>query len=96
MRANKYCTLPNAAMIANKFCEFGPGDSVTWPPCMNHPNDPRTPDPDDDDATADVINDVRQFLNMAEVAAAKGDWKKAKQALVEARLSLEELVGVEP
>ena len=72
----------------------GPGDLL--PPFAGHPHDPRTPDPDDDDATADVINDVRQFLNMAEVAAAKGDWKKAKQARVEARLSLEELVGVEP
>ena len=83
-------------MIANKFANLGPGDAATWPPFAGHPHDPRTPDPDDDDATADVINDVRQFLNMAEVAAAKGDWKKAKQALVEARMSLEELVGVGP
>jgi hypothetical protein len=83
-------------MQATKFCEFGFGDIATWPPFAGHPHDPRAPDPDDDDATADVINDVRQFLNMAEVAAAKGDWKKAKQALVEARMSLEELVGVGP
>ena len=32
---------------------------------------------------------------MAEVAATKGDWSKAKQALVEARLSIEDLVGSE-
>ena len=83
-------------MQATKFCEFGFGDIATWPPFANHPHNPRTPNPDDDDATANVINDVRQFLNMAEVAAAKGDWKKAKQALVEARMSLEELVGVGP
>ena len=22
----------------------GPGDEATWGPCLNHPNDPRTPD----------------------------------------------------
>lgn len=34
-------------------------------------------------------------VEMAEVAATKGDWSKAKQALVEARLSIEDLVGSE-
>ncbi len=52
-------------------------------------------DQDDEDPAAYVINEVRQFLDMAEVAATKGDWSKAKQALVEARLSIEDLVGSE-
>jgi hypothetical protein len=50
---------------------------------------------DDEDPTLDVISDVRSFLATAEVAASKGDLAKARQALIEARLSLEELVGVE-
>ena len=52
-------------------------------------------DHDDEDPAAYVINEVRQFLDMAEVAATKGGWSKAKQALVEARLSIEDLVGSE-
>jgi len=81
-------------MIANKFANLGPGDAATWPPFAGHPHDPRAPI-DDDDPTLDVINDVRGFLAMAEVAANKGDLGKARQALIEARLSLEELVGEE-
>lgn len=71
----------------------GPGDLLGH--YAGHPHDPRSADVDDDDPTVDVIHEVRQFLNMAEVAASKGDWSKAKQALVEARLSLEDLVGVQ-
>ena len=81
-------------MEATKFCEFGPGDAATWPPFAGHPHDPRATI-DDDDPTLDVISDVRSFLATAEVAASKGDLAKARQALIEARLSLEELVGVE-
>lgn len=82
-------------MQANKFTEFGMGDSATWPPFAGHPHDPRTPMEDDEDPTLDVISDVRSFLAIAHVAAKKGDLAKARQALIEARLSLEELVGVE-
>jgi hypothetical protein len=81
-------------MQATKFCEFGPGDAATWPPCMGHPNDPRTPEADDD-TTLDAIEDVREWLRMAETAAILGDMGKARHALVEARLSLEDLVGAE-
>ena len=52
-------------------------------------------DHDDADPASYIINEVRQFLDMAEVAATKGDWSKARQALVEARLLLEDLVGAE-
>ena len=38
-------------------------------------------DHDDEDPAAYVINEVRQFLDMAEVAATTGDWSKARQAL---------------
>jgi hypothetical protein len=65
------------------------------PPPAGHPHDPRMTERDDDDATADVIDDVRQFLVMAEIAASNGDLAKARQSLIEARLSLEELVGAE-
>ena len=80
-------------MRANKFCEFGPGDSATWPPCGGHPNDPRNDD--DEDPTLDTIESVLEWLQMAKVAAKNNDMGKAKHALVEARLSLEELAGVE-
>ena len=82
-------------MEATKFCEFGPGDSATWPPFAGHPHDPRAPMDDDEDPTLDVISDVRSFLATAEVAASKGDLAKARQALIEARLLLEELVGAD-
>ena len=94
MRANKYCTLPNAAMIANKFCEFGPGDSVTWPPCMNHAHDPRTPD-SDDDAALESIDYAIDWLQMAKIAMINGSATKAKQLIDDARETLAELAGVE-
>lgn len=79
----------------NEIYIAGPGDVLGQ--YTGHPHDPRTPDGDgdDDDPTVDVIHEVRQFLGMAEVAASKGEWNRVKQALVEARLSLENLVGVE-
>jgi len=82
-------------MIDNKFTKFGPGDEATWPPFAGHPNDPRAPDDGDDDTTLDVIEEVRKWLRMAETAAILGDMGKAKHALVEARMSLEEFVGAE-
>ena len=82
-------------MQATKFCEFGPGDAATWPQCMGHPNDQRAPESTDDDTTLDSIEDVREWLRMAETAEILGDMGKARHALVEARLSLEELVGAE-
>ena len=74
----------------------GIGDSETWPVCDGHPLDPRTPESDDDDSTMDVINDVRDFISLAEIYAAKGNTEMAKNALTEAMLSLQELVGEKP
>lgn len=65
------------------------------PPCAGRPHDPRTPDDDDDDATSDVIEDIRQLLTMSEIAAGNGYVAKARQFLAEAHASLGELVGAE-
>ena len=72
----------------------GYGDAATWSPCDGHPHDPRTPEVESGDSTADVIDGVREWLSMAEIYAAKGDMDSAKKALYEAMLSLEEVVGV--
>ena len=79
-------------MEATKFCEFGPGDSATWPPFAGHPHDPRAPLPDED-PTMDAINYVRGFLTIAEVAAKKGDLGKARHALAEACKAIRESIG---
>lgn len=81
-------------MRANKFCEFGPGDSATWPPCMVHPNDPRTQEADED-AALESIDYAIDWLQMAKIAIINGDTEKAKQMIDDARKTLTELAGVE-
>ena len=81
-------------MKATKFHEFGPGDSATWPPCMNHPNDPRTP-ASDDDAALESIDYAIDWLQMAKIAMINGSATKAKQLIDDARETLAELAGVE-
>lgn len=71
----------------------GPGDEATWPAFSGHPHDPRTPDDDSDDTTAESIADVRCFLVAAELAAMRGELDKAREALLEAKLSIEELLS---
>ena len=73
----------------------GFGDSQTWPPFTGHPHDPRTPEDDSDDTTAESIADVRCFLVVAELAAKRGEMDKAREALLEAKLSIEELLREE-
>ena len=73
----------------------GPGDAETWPPFSGHPHDPRTPDDDSDDTTAELIAEVRCFLVVAELAAKRGEMVKAREALIEAKLSIENLIGEE-
>lgn len=70
----------------------GPGDRLG--PFLGHPHDPRNPDDDGDDATADLINDVREWLDIAQDAAGKGDLIKARGALAEAKINLDELLQV--
>ena len=60
-----------------------------------HQHDPRTPDDDSDDTTAESIADVRRFLVAAELAAKRGEMDKAREALIEAKLSIENMVGEE-
>lgn len=73
----------------------GPGDMLGQ--YSGHPNDQRTPEDNDDgdDTTAESISDVRAFLVAAELAAKRGDMDKAREALREAKLSIEELLGEE-
>ncbi len=77
-------------MIATKF------DADYARPCFNHPHDPRTPEADGDgevEAIEDAIKDAREWLQMAETAAYRGDWPAARQRLIEACLTLGSLVG---
>ena len=71
----------------------GFGDEATWPACIGHPLDPRTPDDDSDDTTAELIAEVRCFIVAAELAAMHGDMDKGREALIDARLSIENLIG---
>ena len=81
-------------MHANKFSEFGPGDAATWPPCMGHPNDPRTPECDEDDAL-EFIDAAIDWLKMAKVAMINGAQDKARQHLDDALATIADLVGAE-
>ena len=71
----------------------GPGDVLFL--FTSHPHDPRTPEDDSDDTTAESIADVKAFLVAAELAAKRGDMDKAREALIEAKLSIENMVGEE-
>lgn len=68
----------------------GPGDLL--PLFSGHQHDPRTPEPDDGDATAELINDVRYWLNRAHVAALNADLPKAREYLGEAKTMIDELL----
>ncbi len=74
---------------------LGPGDSETWPMFAGHPHDPRTQEDDSDDTTVESIAEVRCFLVAAELAAKRGEIGKAREALREARFSIDELLGAE-
>lgn len=63
------------------------------PPYAGHPHDPRTPEHDGDDATIDVINDVLDWMAIAEVAVTKGDIDKARHRLSEVRMLIEDMIG---
>ena len=60
-----------------------------------HPHDPRTPEADSDDTTAESIADVRAFVVAAELAAKRGEMDKARDALIEAKMSIEQMIGAE-
>ena len=68
----------------------GPGDLL--PPFAGHPHDPQCPENNSDDATAEVIDDVRYWLNLAYVAALNADLLKAREYLGEAKTMIDELL----
>ncbi len=72
----------------------GPGDIM--PPFAGHPHDPRTPEPNDDDVTIDIIDQVREYMLMAEAAVGDGDTAKARRYLYEVRELIEDIVGDAP
>lgn len=39
--------------MAARFTDLGPGDEATWQPYSGHPNDPRAPEPEEDDEYRD-------------------------------------------
>ena len=71
---------------------YTPGPGEILGQYSGHPHDPRTPDDDSDDTTAELIAEVRCFLVVAELAAKRGEMVKAREALIEAKLSIEELL----
>lgn len=71
----------------------GPGDLM--PTFAGHPHDPRTPEPDGDYATIDIIDEVREYMLMAEAAVGDGDTAKARRYLHEVRELIEDLIGAE-
>ena len=58
-----------------------------------HPNDPRTPDGDDDDTTAEAINMVRALVVSAAASEVCGDRTMAEKKMVAARDMINELLG---
>jgi len=72
----------------------GPGDLM--PAYAGRPNDPRTPDSgdfDDVDQCQDLIAKIREEIDMAETALFLRDMGKARKALEEAMLALEEALA---
>ena len=71
----------------------GPGDSETWPMFAGHPHDPRTPEDDSDDTTAEAINMVRALAVSAAASEVCGDRTMAEKKMVAARDMINELLG---
>jgi|JI10StandDraft_1071094.scaffolds.fasta_scaffold87789_5 hypothetical protein len=69
----------------------GPGDLL--PIYAGHPHDPRTPEDDVDDATAESLTEIREWLAIAEIANSNGDFRKRRQALEEVQAMLEEVLS---
>lgn len=71
----------------------GFGDESTWPACIGHQHDPRTPDDDSDDTTAEAINMVRALVVSAAASEVCGDRTMAEKKMVAARNMINELLG---
>ncbi len=66
----------------------GPGDILSF--YSGHPHDPRTPDDDSDDTSAESLSEIREWLAIAEIAHDNGDFRGRRQALEKANAILEE------
>jgi hypothetical protein len=66
----------------------GPGDEETWGPCLNHPNDPRTPDWSGDievkqeEVYEERIKDINGYFVESFSEAHDDDLKKLSDAVV--------------
>lgn len=69
----------------------GPGDILYL--YTGHPHDPRTPDCDSDDTTAEAINMVRALVVSAAASEVCGDRMTAEKKMVAARDMINELLG---
>ncbi len=71
----------------------GPGDPETWPPFAGHHHDPRSPENDSDDTTADAIDMVRALVVSAAASEVCGDRTMAEKKMIAARDMINELLG---
>ncbi len=69
----------------------GPGDILGQ--YTGHPHDPRTPEDDSDDTTAEAINMVRALVVSAAASEVCGDRTMAEKKMVAARDMINELLG---
>ena len=70
----------------------GPGDILGQ--YTGHPHDPRTPENDSDDTTAEAINMVRALVVSAAASEVCGDRMMAEKKMVAARDMINELLGM--
>lgn len=71
----------------------GPGDESTWPDYIGLPNDPRLEEFEEDDEMAELattVEDLRDWIRMAENAVTEHNAVKALAAINEIRAMLAE------
>ena len=69
----------------------GPGDILGQ--YAGHPHDPRAPEDDSDDTTAESLSEIREWLAIAEIANDNGNLRRRSQALKKAKAILEEALA---
>jgi len=71
----------------------GFGDEATWPACIGHPLDPRTPDDDSDDTTEEALVDVSEYIADALNAYRMNDRAEYDRVLREAAKAINTMLG---
>lgn len=82
----------------NAIYTAGRGDSVTWPKCEGHPNDPRTKARASDELAESIriaIVRCEEALGRADRALDKGDTDAAQDLLASAMKELAEVATLE-